>query len=91
MLALHHTSHPSAIDPRPVEAVTARFAAIGELASSRERVLVADVAHGGVEPAMVQAFARDGVAAVVVTGRDGAAWTMRVGREGEVSPVTVAR
>jgi hypothetical protein len=50
---------------------------------------VSDATHGGVDAARIQAFSRDGVAAVVVTDREGKAWGLRVGREGDVGPIAV--
>ncbi|HEY1696011.1 MAG TPA: hypothetical protein VGG39_27780 [Polyangiaceae bacterium] len=89
VLAVRHASRPSSIDTHPLEGILARFAPLDGLAAARDRVLVADARHGGVDPARVQAFSRDGVAVVVVTDRDGTVWAMRVGREGEVTPVAV--
>ncbi|HEY6458668.1 MAG TPA: hypothetical protein VIY73_00915, partial [Polyangiaceae bacterium] len=90
ILALRHASRPSSVDTHPLEGVLSRFAPLDGLAGAPDRVLVADARHGGIDPARVQAFSRDGVAVVVVTDRDGKVWAMRVGREGDVSPVTVA-
>jgi hypothetical protein len=89
VLALRRATFKSAIDTRPGEAVVARFAPLAGLADAKERILVADAAHGGVDPARIQAFVRDGVAVVVVTARDGNAWPMLVGREGDVKAVAV--
>ena len=91
VLVLRRATFVGALDSRPGEAVVTRFAPVGELPAARERILVADAGHGGVDPARIQAFARDGVAAVVVTARDGVAWAMRVGAEGDVGPVAVSR
>jgi hypothetical protein len=89
VLALRHASRPSSIDTHPLEGILARFAPLDGLPDALDRVLVADATHGGIDPARVQAFSRDGVAVVVVTDRDGTIWAMRVGREGEVTPVAV--
>jgi hypothetical protein len=91
VLVLRRATFHGALDSRPGEAVVTRFAAVGDLPAARERILVADAGHGGIDPVRIQAFARDGVAAVVVTARDGVAWAMRVGAEGDVRPVAVSR
>ncbi|MGH7297093.1 MAG: hypothetical protein ACRELB_19300, partial [Polyangiaceae bacterium] len=91
VLAMRRATFPSVLDARPGEAVVARFAPLAQLVGAKDRVLVADAAHGGIDVGRIQAFARDGVAAVVLTARDGTAWPLRVGREGDVKAVAVAR
>lgn len=88
MLVARLASTRSATRPEPVQAVIARFAPIEGLAAAPNRVLVADAAHGGVDPASVQAFSRNGAAVVVLTSRDGAAWAARMSGAGEAGPLT---
>jgi hypothetical protein len=80
---------PSALAPGSVEGIVARAAPIAALAGAPERVLLADAAHGGVDVATVEGFAREERAAVVATGRDGAAWALRVDPAGQAASVRV--
>jgi hypothetical protein len=90
VLVVRHATHPSALGPGSVEGIVARFARVAELASAPDRVLVADAAHGGVDPSFLQAFGREDAAAVVVGARDGRAWGFRVGAAGDAAPIRLA-
>ena len=87
VLVVRHATHPSALGPGSVEGIVARFARVAELASAPDRVLLADAAHGGVDPSFVQPFGREDAAAVVVGARDGRAWAFRVGAAGDAAPI----
>jgi hypothetical protein len=89
IVAIRHAARPSVLTAEPVEAIVARVGSIAELARAPERVLVADAAHGGVDPASVQAFARGDDAVVIVNGRDGRVWGLHVGAAGDASPLRV--
>jgi hypothetical protein len=89
LLAVRHAVRPSALAPEPVEAIVARFGSMAELAAAPDRVLVADAVRGGVDPASVQAFARDDAAVLVVTGRDGRASALRIGAAGDAGPIVL--